>query len=725
MLPPRSRTWLAALTAVTLAAGVVAWRVVDTREDAPAVAHHGAGEVELPEFHARTVRAGDWADPATWSNGRPPGPADVAQVRHPVTFAEREADVAELWLSAPLRFARDVPTSLALAGSLVVHRGGLLEIGTKARPVAPDVTAALRFRVEDEQAMQGGFDFVREDTGLWVLSGGRVELHGAPVPETWTKLLAPAEAGDTAVLAGNPAQHWPRTGEAIVTATSASRTDETEAVRYTQAKSTKEGTLLTLAEPLRFAHEAGPDFSGEVGLLTHNVRVESLDPENRAHVFFYGGAGGGITYTQFDRMGPENQFSRYALHFHVMRDSSRGMEVRGSSFRGSGTFWLNIHGSNGMTIADNVGYRAKGSGFYMEHPAGIGNTWIHNLGASVAPSENLKHRNSVFWFLLGNTLVDNVGVGAYGGADSSGFFLPQQPREDPALDEPTVILHNEAHSNRKHGFASWMNLSPEFHVVDLLLWRNGHSGFHWGAYGTRFKAFRVRAFDNGRYDVEARVKGLSLVDSRLGGAPIGMYFSNPVVNTNPGNPSKIIRTVFTAHEAHDVAIDDVRTCERTTGRCPPMYLQFVDSVFNSPSPIRFGWQWDPQTRLWFQNVHAEDRTDLPSSFVLVREDQPRPSPQAVMDEAIGAWVSPERERIVNDLPPVVGMPEVRRAGDVLRFSVEARDDARVETIEFLLNGRAVGKEVRVADVPGYAFLTVRVTDVAGNVAYSPTVALAG
>ena len=240
-------------------------------------------------------------------------------------------------------------------------------------------------------------------------------------------------------------------------------------------------TGLTLAEPLQFDHRrppfrgAGP-MRGEIGLLTHNVKVMSLDPRNRAHTFFYEGAGGAISHTQFDKMGPENEFSRYALHFHLMEDSSRGMEVRGRSFRGSGTFWLNIHGSNGMTIVDNVGYQAKGAGFYMEHPAGIGNTWMHNLGVDVAPSVNLQHRNSVFWFLLGNSLIDNVGVGAYGGADSSGIFIPQQPRKDPALDHPTVILHNEAHSNRQYGFASWMNLSPEFDVVDLLFGTTGMRG---------------------------------------------------------------------------------------------------------------------------------------------------------------------------------------------------------------------------------------------------------
>jgi hypothetical protein len=703
----------------------VAWRVVAAREDdAPPMAsghHAGPGRIVRPDFTVHTVKAGDWGDPAVWSGGHAPTAADVVEVRHALTFRSK-TEVAQLWLIAPLRFATDRATSLTLGGSLVVDRGGKLEVGTKSSPVPRGTTAAIRFKVPDEQAFVGGFDFKGQDIGLWVLSGGTADLHGAPVRETWFKLAAPARAGATAVALPQQAAEWGAGAEVIVTATQAGRTDETEPARITGFIGGEGPVTAELDHPLRYDHAGGDGLAGEVGLLTHNVKVESVDPKNRAHVFFYGGAYGGISYTQFDKMGPEGQFSRYALHFHVMQDSSKGMEVRGSSFRGSGTFWLNIHGSNGMTIVDNVGYQARGAGFYMEHPAGIGNTWLHNLGASVAPSDKLQHRNSVFWFLLGNALIGNVAVGGYGGADSSGIFIPQQPKDDPALDHPTVILHNEAHANRKYGFASWMNLSPEFDVVDLLLWRNGDAGFHWGAYGTHFKAFRIRSLDNGETDLEARVKGLYLVDSDLAGAPTGMFFANPISNTNPGNPSQIIRTAFGDHSEHDVAIDDQRDCQRSTGRCPPMYLRFMDSVLASPNPVRFGWQWDAQTRLWFDHVATDAKANLPDSFVLVRDDQPKPSPQAVKDAAVGAWVSPEKIAH-DDRPPYAQTPKVTRGGGTVRFAVEAFDDARVETIEFLINGLAVGSSVPVKDLPRYAFLVARVTDVAGNVSYSPTVAL--
>jgi hypothetical protein len=720
----RTRAWLAACIAVLLVAGVVAWRATRDDADRPAgvagVGHHGPGRVELPEFDVRSVRAGAWSAPRTWSTGRVPAAGEVVHVEHAVSLDTQTARAKQLWLNAPLRFAPGKDTRLTMHGSLVVDRDGLLEM----RQADPTRTAVLAFDVADEQAMKGGFQFELGDTGLWVLSGGRTQIHGAPIRETWATLLPGAGGlGATTLEARGDVTDWPAGSEAILTGTNLGRPLEHEVVRVERVTSDGRASTLHLARPLAFDHTGIESVAtGEVGLLTHNVRVMSLDPANRAHVFFYGGAGGGISYAQFDRMGPENQFSRYALHFHVMQDSSRGMEVRGSSFRGSGTFWLNIHGSNGMTIVDNVGYQAKGAGFYMEHPAGIDNTWLHNLGVEVAPSEKLQHRNAVFWLLLGNSLIDNVGVGAYGGADSSGFFMPQQPQDDPAVDHPTTILHNEAHSNRQYGFATWMNLSPEFHVVDLLLWRNGDAGFHWGAYATHFKAFRVWSIDNGKADIDAKVKGLYLLDSHLSGAPLGMFFGNGISNVRRDHPSRVIRTELSGHADHDIAIDDVRECRRTTGRCPPFYLQFVDAGLRSASPVRFGWQWNANTRLWFQEPVVPARDDLPASFVLVRTDQPKPSPQAVLDDAIGAWVAPEGP-VIEDLPPHVTLSATNDDGGWVVRAAPTDDHPGVR-VEFFVNGRPVaalgptGGVLASKEIPEYSFLVARVTDSSGQVAYS-------
>ncbi|MBI4260436.1 MAG: hypothetical protein HY658_07705, partial [Actinobacteria bacterium] len=574
-----------------------------------------------PAFAARTVADGSWSDPATWSSGRPPGEADAVLVAHDVSLDGPDVRVGPVWVTGSLILPADRSTAITLSGSLVALDGGLVRAGSPDRPVASGSTATVRFDGPERSELAGGPDFEPDDVGLWVLDRGRLELHGAPVRGTWGELAATAPAGSREVVLEGDVTDWPTPSRVVVTATNATRDDENEAVGVLGAEPAGGGrTRLLLDRPLSFEHLGEPGRSGEVGLLTRNVTVESVDPARPGHVAFLAGARGGISYTAFRDLGPEDVLGRYTLHFHLMGDSSRGTVVRGSSFESAGGFWLNIHGSNGITAVDNVGFGARGSGFYMEKPAGWDNLWLHNLGVSVAPSENLRHRNAVFWLLLGNRLVGNVAVGAQQGADASGFFLPQVSRDEPAYERPTVVLHNEAHSNRRYGFASWMNLSPTFDVVDVELWRNAEAGLFWGAYGTHMRAFRIRSFDNAEADLEAQAKGLHLQDSLLSGAPVGMFIANPVTDTNPERPSVVVRTSLDRHGRHDVGLDAQRECDRDTNRCPPVYASFVDSAFGSPVPVRFGWQWDPGTVLAFRDARMPERPDLPGTFVLRRPD---------------------------------------------------------------------------------------------------------
>ena len=193
----RPHRWLALVTALTLVGGVVAWRVVSGRGDGvdgPEVGHHARpGKVERPEFDVVSARAGEWSKPATWKGGAVPAATDLVHVGHPVTFDAAKGEAREVWLTAPLRFATGKDVTLTMHGSLVVEDGGVLDI----RQPNPKRTSVLAFDVDDETAMMGGFDFKPEDTGLWVLSGGQAELHGAPVRETWAKLAATAAPGDT------------------------------------------------------------------------------------------------------------------------------------------------------------------------------------------------------------------------------------------------------------------------------------------------------------------------------------------------------------------------------------------------------------------------------------------------------------------------------------------------------------------------------------------------
>jgi len=667
-------------------------------------------------------------------------------VQHDVAFDLPSTEVQTLRVAnGSLVFPTEGRTSITLDGILVADQGGTIRAGSVEHPVMG--TVAIRFRVADETRFVGGPDFQPTDTGLWVMDGGQLELHGRPVSETWAKLAAPAAAGATSVLARADLADWPHDGRALVTATNLGTPDQNEDVGVVAARAVRPGvTRLTLDEPLRFDHAGSATAAGEVGLLSHNVRVESVTATDRAHVMYMAGSTGGVSYTEFARLGPTNVLGRYSLHFHLMGDTSRGIIVRGISAHNSGSFWVTVHGSNGITVEDSVGFRAVGAGYFVEEPSGYGNLFLHDLGAYVAQSPRLEgekvkgvtphalvHRNSVFWFRVGNALVDNVAVGAKGGAQSGGFFVAAPSRREAKTTQPTVIFHNEAHSNDRYGFISWLNLSPPFHVVDGDFWKNGETGFGWGAYTTVWKAFNIRAVDNGEEDVEALVKNFYLQDSTVRGAPTGILFDNPQVDTSPNRPSLVVRSSLSDHAGEDLALNTARTCPSDRPRCPAVYVQVARSTLASSTPVRFVWQWDPATSLEFVDVRTTARPDLPPSFSLRRPDLAQPSPSAERDDRIGAWLIPSVPAdAATDMPPLVGTPTVSRSGGSFRFQVRATDDGSVSSVEFLVNGvpvatRTSGGTVsatwRPTDLPRWAYLAVRVVDDAGGVAYSPTVAL--
>jgi len=728
----RKSPLIALAAALALVAGaVIVWRVSAHDHTGPGSSGHGA--FVTPDPTVRSVADGDWSDPATWSTGRVPARSDDVLVEHDVRYDAADGQVRSLQVrGGTIDVARDRDTSLTLDnGNLLVLDGGVVQVGARDAPIPGAHTATIAFRVRDEQAFVGGFEFEPTDTGLWVLDGGRLELHGAPVRETWTKIAAPARPGDAEVVVAGDVNDWPAGSDVVVTGTNNGARDQSEQRRITGAEPAGGGrTRLTLEKRLDFPHAGSPATAGEVGLLSHNVLVTSVDPKNRAHVMFMGGSTGGVTYSEFRSLGPQDVKSRYALHFHLMGDASRGIVVQGNAFRDARNFWVDVHGSNGVTVADNVGFRGRTAGFFLEKVTGHGNAFVHNLGVNVEPSPRLLHRNSIFWFQLGNAMVGNVAVGATGGELSSGFFIPQaKTSENPGTKEPTVVLANEAHGNR-NGFFSWMNQHPPFDVVDLYAWRNQDAGMGWGAYNTHFKAYRIRAADNGQAGVSASVKGFYLQDSELSGQGAGLELLNPFVTTSPKRPSMFVRGSLGGNGA-DVEIDDRRDCEGRRHGCSALYVDVVDATLASTRPARFAWQWNEDTAISFVDVRTPSRPDLPPSFVLRRGDIPQPSDRSIRDPEIGSWVVPEGEPGAIDLPPAVGTPRVGTDLDRLTVSVRVADDESVKRVEVLVNGAPAAQTkgtdgVVTLDVPVdglllWTWITVRATDSSGNVTYSPSV----
>ena len=118
----------------------------------------------------------------------------------------------------------------------------------------------------------------------------------------------------------------------------------------------------------------------EVANLSRNVVIESADPAGvRGHTMYHRDSSGGISYAEFRHLGKEGVLGRYAIHFHLVRDTMRGSGVLGASIWDSHNRWLTIHGTDYLLVRDCVGYQSRGHGFFLEDATEQYNVLDRNL----------------------------------------------------------------------------------------------------------------------------------------------------------------------------------------------------------------------------------------------------------------------------------------------------------------------------------------------------------
>jgi hypothetical protein len=295
---------------------------------------------------------------------------------------------------------------------------------------------------------------------LLVRGAATLDLHGAPRASTWKPLARRADARDPSVRVWR-GDHW-QAGDRVVLASTDFDMFQAEVRTILQAQPV--GFLpyheLLLDAPLDHGHWMGRVGSaetpwvfenGEVGLLSHNVKVTSSD---RAQVpgvpcpdLAYTGAeirilrqGGAsptvrLEHVEIENAGKFDQLGHYPVHFHMLGPVP-GSYVRGISVHGSGNKAVVLHGTEQVLVEDNVAYDVIGHAFYLEPMACGGgdlecfdtarNTLRHNLGVQVrgcgtldledkddADPANDFFESSVFYFEdPRNVFLDNAAAGA-------------------------------------------------------------------------------------------------------------------------------------------------------------------------------------------------------------------------------------------------------------------------------------------------------------------------
>jgi hypothetical protein len=441
---------------------------------------------------AAGLPAARWSDRSTWG-GRVPGRNDVARIGQPVLL-DVDAQVAGVHIGPRGALVFD-PTSsrrLASRGNVVV--AGRLEM----RPAGPHIAHRITFVGINEARFRGGHVMapLPTDVGLWVVGAGVLDAHGTP-KRPWTRLARAAQSGARSITVADAAG-WRVGDEIVITPT------ERPTVRHHWAHHDRRrivaiaGRTLRLDRPLSYRHPAitvrpGVIHRAEVLNLTRNVVIAGT-PAGRSHlIFLMTTRPQQLAHVHLHDMGPrhgdDEVLGRYALHFHVAHDGSRGSVVDGVVVSDSTGHAFAAHLSNGVTFRGCVAHDLVDDAFWWDLS-------LSGEGRDLVPSHDIHYDrcvahyvrsggNSKFnltGFLMGaghgNVARGCVATGVEGGAESSaGFHWPSHSRDDNTW----TFVDNLAHNNRHSGIYFWQNGARRT-IVDRFTAYHCDQGIFAGSY---------------------------------------------------------------------------------------------------------------------------------------------------------------------------------------------------------------------------------------------------
>ena len=414
--------------------------------------------------NAGSSAASRWSDPATWPGGRVPAAGDKVTIARgqQVLLDVSPPALGGMLIQGTLRFADTSDLELTTEW-IMVH--GELAIGTEARPHTRQATITLTNNVKDEDfGGMGGND--RSDRGI-MLMGGTLNLHGNRT-NSWTKLSETAEAGSNTIEVLNAAG-W-RVGDVIVLAST--DFDPHQAERRTIAAIS--GNTITLDEALEYMHFGQITFDvdqrGEVGMLSRNILIQaSADADEDmfgGHIMAMSASRMFVEGVELNRMGQNMHLARYPIHWHLIGDAE-GQYIRNSAIHDTYSRCVTVHGTNYLSVENNVTYNNIGHCFFLEDAVEHDNQFVRNLGiltkchpdapcvstnlaaaGETRPPGNGQNADDVlipsdntaatFWITNpDNTYIDNVAAGS----DANGFWM-SLPEHGVGKFEGTEIAAN-------------------------------------------------------------------------------------------------------------------------------------------------------------------------------------------------------------------------------------------------------------------------------------------
>ncbi len=479
-----------------------------------------------------SVKSGVWSDPSVWNTSQVPGSADEVIIQsHAITYDTVSAKVATLTVNAggQLIFDPNKSATLESQGNVVVH--GTLSM----KPTSATSIHILRFTGANENSFEGGgMDVKPLDTGLWVMTTGKLDIAGA-TRTGWTRATNTLNVAGTSIVLDQTPTGWIAGDELLIVPTALGATDGGE-IRTISSIS---GSTVTLSSGFSNSHPTvslpdGRTLGAEVANLTRNVRIEGMPPAfpfptvtqnnspGRSHIFIRNTSPviHTIKYAAIRYMGPRKfhfkpgtdrgtdfVVGRYALHFHMSGENNRGVVVEGVVARDIGSHAFVPHASHGITFRDTVSYNTADEAYWWDPAVTRPNLNASNdilydkaLAAyvNVDPllAGNMVTNMSAFLLDEGlrNTIRNSVAVSVRGGANASGYHWPETANGG---DNVWTFEDNLVHNNGGNGIFTWQNTQNPHVVTRITAYHNSSAGIDHGAYVNLYNYSDAVLFENG------------------------------------------------------------------------------------------------------------------------------------------------------------------------------------------------------------------------------------
>ncbi|XP_075681934.1 fibrocystin-L [Rhinoderma darwinii] len=447
-----------------------------------------------------------WSSKYTWGGESPPEEGSLAVITKGQTILlDESTPVLKMLLIQGGTLIFDEADIELQSENILITDGGTLQIGTEEAPFQHKAIITLHGHLRSPELPLYGAKTLAVRQGI-------LDLHGIPVPVTWTRLAQTAESGSSTIVLQKSVT-W-KSGDEIVIASTGHRHSQSQNEKRTIQSVSADGKNVTLTQPLLYKHlgisVTLPDSTvfearAEVGLLTRNIvvrgsnNVEWSDKitacpdgfdtgEFATQTCFQGRFGeeigsdqfggcimfhapkpgqllsiGRIEYVEVFHAGQAFRLGRYPIHWHLMGDVQYKSYVRGCGIHQTYNRAVTIHNTHQLLVENNVIYDIMGGAFFLEDGIEHGNILQYNLAVFVRQSTSLLNDDvtpAAFWVTNPNNTVRH---NAAAGGTHFGFWYRMHNNPDGASYDPNICQYRvplgEFYNNTVHSqgwFGIWI-----------------------------------------------------------------------------------------------------------------------------------------------------------------------------------------------------------------------------------------------------------------------------